>query len=121
MILELKTLHHFRKQRLADLNNQNLDANYFNSKAQNLNSTTFYTFMSNRTNFQAPYAPIFDSSNLGVTSLNYDASNTLVEDFQTHDDSTTPLTHSYRLQKSNNISILKGKRDGAPDFLNATY
>jgi hypothetical protein len=104
-----------------NLNNQNLDSSYFNSKAQNINETTFYKFMSNRTNFQAPYAPIFDSSNRGVTSLNYDASNTLVEEFQTRDDQNSPLTHSYRLAKSNNISILKGKRDGAPEFLNATY
>ena len=104
-----------------NFDNQNLDSNYFTSKAQNVNETTFYKFMSNRTNLIAPYAPIFDSSNRGVTSLNYDASNTLTEDFQSNDNVTTPLTHSYRLAKSNNISILKGKRDGAPDFLNSTY
>jgi len=104
-----------------NLDNQNLDSNYFTSKAQNINETTFYKFISNRTNLIAPYAPIFDSSNRGVTSLNYDASNTLTEDFQSNDNITTPLTHSYHLSKSNNISILKGKRDGAPDFLNSTY
>jgi hypothetical protein len=77
--------------------------------------------MSNRTNLQAPYAPIFDSSNRGVSSLNYDSSNTLVEEITANNDSNNPLTHSYHLEKSNSISILKGKRDGAPEFLNASY
>jgi hypothetical protein len=105
----------------VDLNKQNLDLNYFSSKAQNTNETTFYKFMSNRTNLQAPYAPIFDSSNRGVSPLNYDSSNTLVEEITANNDSNTPLTHSYHLEKSNSISILKGKRDGAPEFLNASY
>jgi hypothetical protein len=53
--------------------------------------------------------------------LNYDSSNTLVEEITANNDSKTPLTHSYHLEKSNSISILKGKRDGAPEFLNASY
>jgi hypothetical protein len=105
----------------TDLDKQNLDAGYYNLKSQNMNENTFYQFMSNRTNIQAPFSPILDSTHLGSSTLDYDSSTSLVEQVQPTTDSQNPLAHSYTVQKSNNISILKGKRDGAPEFLSSSY
>jgi hypothetical protein len=105
----------------TDLDKQNLDSGYYNLKSQNINENTFYQFMSNRTNIQAPFSPILDSTHLGSSTLDYDSSTSLVEQVQPTTDSQNPLAHSYTVQKSNNISILKGKRDGAPEFLSSSY
>jgi hypothetical protein len=91
---------------------------YFNIKSSFINSNVFYKLSSNRVNFQLPYTPIFDTNNAFLKSLDYDYSNTMSDEITT---STQGFTHSYKTNKTNNISILKGKRDGAPDFLNTTY
>jgi hypothetical protein len=97
---------------------KDLTSEYYNLKSHNINSSVFYKLSSNKTSLQAPYSPILDSNNLLTNPLDYDASNYTVENIQAVD---SKLLHNYDIQKSNNITILKGKRDGAPEFLNSTY
>jgi hypothetical protein len=73
------------------------------------------------TNFTPPYPPIFETNNIFNSTKNYDTSNTVTDLIKPTVTKNQPLENLYQVQKSNNISILKGKRDGAPEFLNSTY
>jgi hypothetical protein len=58
------------------------------------------------------------SSNPAVSGLNYDSSNVVTTGVKSINNT---LISSYDIEKSDNINILKGKRDGAPAFLNTSY
>jgi hypothetical protein len=66
---------------------------------------------------EAPYSPIF-SNNTSVDSLNYDASNqTLTRGAVTNREWQVGV----RQVPSDDIHVLRGKRDGAPKFLTTAY
>ena len=106
-----------------DINLSHFDLNnkYFNFKTNLFNSNLFYKLISNQTNLQAPFNPLFQVNNSFTKTINYDESNNLIDSISTTDNNNKLITHNYLLFKSNNIDILKGKRDGAPEFLNTTY
>jgi hypothetical protein len=53
-----------------------------------------------------------------VSGLNYDQSNNLIEKVVSNKNT---FIDSYKTNNTNDINILRGKRDGAPTFLNTTY
>jgi len=121
---------------LPNTNNFNLDGNvgislpkeaksltdsYFNLKSMNINDNIFTKVLSNQINLPAPYAPIFDTHTILSKPLDYDKSNVPTLEIQTTKDYDNSIKHTHSIQKSNDISLLKGKRDGAPEFLNAAY
>ena len=76
-----------------------------------------YPLLSNKVFFEAPYSPNFstlssvDSLNVDTSSLRSSKLNNLNGDFvQSHD-----------YLRTDDISLLRGKRDGAPKFLSTTY
>jgi hypothetical protein len=73
--------------------------------------------VSNKTFLEAPYSPIFSTNTLGK-NLNYDFSSSLNNSLYINNNQ---LINHYNNMKSNNIHILRGKRDGAPKFLNTSY
>jgi hypothetical protein len=94
---------------------------YYNLKARGLNSNLFYKLSSNQLNISNPYSPIFTSTNLFHKPLNYDTSTKVQEVLKNNLMTNTFITHFYNVRKAINISLLKGKRDNAPDFLNRSY
>jgi hypothetical protein len=77
----------------------------------------FTKLASNRTFLQAPYSPVFSSNSL-VSGLDHDTSDIKSEGTKSYKNT---LISSYEVQKSDASNILKGKRDGAPAFLNTSY
>ena len=90
---------------------------YLTTKLGGANKDLFLPLLTNKLYLEAPFSPIF-SNQLVVDSLNYDTTSThstkrlyLNNTLKTFDDVTN----------SNDIFILRGKRDGAPSFLNTSY
>jgi hypothetical protein len=104
-----------------DINQSWLNQSFYNIKSNFINATNFYKLTSNQTTLTSPYAPILTTNDILANSLNFDTSNILTEDITTDNTTNSLINHTYNLQKSNSIGILKGKRDGAPEFLNSAY
>jgi hypothetical protein len=90
---------------------------YETTKSGWANPKTFLPLLSNKVYLEAPFSPIF-SNQPSVDSLNYDTSSTVSEKrlFVNND-----LKIVNRVKTSNDIFILRGKRDGAPAFLSSSY
>jgi len=73
--------------------------------------------MSNKTFIEAPFSPVFSNNPL-VDSLNYDTSSLVSNKFYILNNK---IINFFNIKKTNDINILRGKRDGAPKFLNTTY
>jgi hypothetical protein len=97
--------------------NWDLSKSYNNSRSGWINSELFSKIASNRTFIEAPYSPKF-SSNLLVSALDYDKAGTSSYNVES---TNNVLLNKNTVTKSNDIHILRGKRDGAPSFLNSTY
>ena len=95
----------------------NLTNAYNTSRSGWINNDVFTKLATNRTFLSAPYSPIFSSNPL-VSGLNYDTSNVVSAGVKSFNNT---LISTYEIQKSDSINILKGKRDGAPAFLNTSY
>jgi hypothetical protein len=67
--------------------------------------------------FEAPYSPIL-SNNINYNSQNYDASNQTLRQLSLVNRNWELVT---RQEKSDDIHLLRGKRDGAPKFLSTAY
>jgi hypothetical protein len=104
-----------------DFNTSGLTQSYYQIKSNFVNSLNFYKLSSNQINLTPPYAPIFTTNNTLTNSLNFDSSNIITEELRPSNQGNGLLDHNYILQKTNAIGILKGKRDGAPEFLNSAY
>jgi hypothetical protein len=80
-------------------------------------STTFCKATSNRLFFDTPSAPIF-TSDASFDSLNYDQTNsTYAQTFTTNGTFKNVSSTKHGLD----APLLKGKRDGAPQFLSTAY
>jgi hypothetical protein len=96
--------------------NLNLDNLYYNTKSYIINDDTYYKLTSNRINLIAPYPGILDSSNPFSTLLNYDSANSIFNSINLN-----LKFYEININQNNDLTILKGKRDGAPEFLNTSY
>ncbi len=97
--------------------NWNLSHAYNTSRGGWINNDVFSKLATNRTFLTAPYSPIFSPNPL-VSGLNYDSSSVVSNNLKSINNA---LISSYEVEKSDSINILKGKRDGAPSFLNTSY
>jgi hypothetical protein len=116
----LETLNFKLKPSISNylgLDNQNLYDLYNKELNKDLKELTFYFQTLNNLFCEAPYSPIFTNNNL-FNSINYDHSNKLL---------LRPIFSNKALhylkgeKKSTDIFTLRGKRDGAPLFLNVNY
>jgi hypothetical protein len=73
--------------------------------------------LSNKIYLEAPFAPIF-SNQAAVDSLNYDTSTTVATKRVFFNNNLKVINY---VKPSNDIFILRGKRDGAPSFLSSSY
>jgi hypothetical protein len=90
---------------------------YVSAKSGWANSRLFLPLLSNKVYLEAPFSPIF-SNQTAVDSLNYDTSETaLTKRFFLNNN----LKVTNYIKSSNDIFILRGKRDGAPSFLSSSY
>jgi hypothetical protein len=64
-----------------------------------------------------PSVPILDSLTI-IPKINYDTSDSLLTSYNFNN---LKLDHNILTSKSNDVALLKGKRDGAPKFLNTAY
>jgi len=121
----LTTKTNFNLNGTIDFNKKVVNLNshyiYYNFKSFQLNSALFSICTSNRLNLDLPFIPIFDSFNLRLGALNYDTSNTLLQTIAPTLTTRLPLTLGLDFYKKGDVSLLKGKREGAPEFLNITY
>jgi hypothetical protein len=103
------------------MNPVNIDNDLYKSyniaKAGWVNSQLVTTFLSNKVYIDTPHSPIF-SSNTKVNSSSYDTSTTITDKLLP---TKNTFTNTVEVNTSNNIFLLRGKRDGAPNFLNTTY
>ena len=100
-----------------DFTSSGLTKAYNSSRSGWVNNEVFTKLAANRTFLTAPYSPVF-SSNALVSSLNYDTTNVVSDGVKAINNT---LLSTYEVQKTSNVNILKGKRDGAPEFLNTSY
>ena len=98
-------------------NTSNFSNAYNASRSGWINNDVFTKLAANRTFLEAPYSPIFSSNSL-VSGLDHDTSDIKSEGTKSFKNT---LISSYEVQKSDASNILKGKRDGAPAFLNTSY
>jgi hypothetical protein len=99
------------------IENQNLYDLYNKELNKDLKESTFFFQTLNSLFCEAPFSPIFSNNNL-IDSLNYDHSNKL---FFRPFFSNRSLFYLKGEKKSTDIFTLRGKRDGAPNFLNTNY
>jgi len=91
---------------------------YYNTICSNfINTNKATTLFSNKTYFELPFSPISSNNSL-LSNLNYDTS-CLTSD--TNFMSNNKLFNLIKVRKLNDVYILRGKRDGAPKFLNNAY
>ena len=90
---------------------------YTAAKTSWANTDLLLPLLSNKTYLEAPFSPIF-SNQTTVDSLNYDTSTTRS---QTNLPLNSKLGVINQTKPSNDIHILRGKRDGAPTFLSTSY
>jgi hypothetical protein len=94
---------------------------YYNLRSHGINTNLVYKLNANQLNLTTPYPPIFTSTNVFHSSLNYDSSTKIIEVFKKFPSDSSLNTHFYDVRQTNNVSLLKGKRDGVPEFLNRSY
>lgn len=90
---------------------------YLTTKLGGANKDLFLPLLTNKLYLEAPFSPIF-SNQPSVDSLNYDTAST-------HSVKRLYLNNTVKtfdnITNSNDIFILRGKRDGAPSFLSTSY
>jgi len=91
---------------------------YYNAICSNfINLNKLTTLLSNKTYFELPFSPISSNNSL-LNNLNYDTSYLMSD---TSFIFKNKLFNLIKVQKLNDVYILRGKRDGAPKFLNNAY
>ena len=94
-----------------------LNKAYNTSKSGWINNDVFSKLATNRTFLDSPHSPLFSSNSL-VSELGHDTSNVSSE---TTKSIRNTLVSARETKKSDIVHLLKGKRDGAPAFLNTSY
>jgi hypothetical protein len=90
---------------------------YTAAKSRWVNTDLLLPLLSNKLYLEAPFSPIF-SNQTSVDSLNYDTSTPQTQKHLYLNNTLKAIDYS---KLSNDIFILRGKRDGAPTFLNTSY
>jgi hypothetical protein len=114
--LNFQNLNHFH----YPLPNPRLNLSYLHLKSQNINPLNFYKLTSIRTTIQPPYNPLL-GANLLTSSLDYDLAAITKASIKPLSQNSLLNTLNLTLKKTNIIHLLRGKRDGAPGFLNTSY
>lgn len=101
----------------ATLTDPSVDSLFNATRTSWADPTTWTKLAATRVFLEAPYSPILSNNN-HFSSLNYDASNQVLTRAAVHNREwqLTP-----RSLPSDDIHLLRGKRDGAPKFLTTTY
>ena len=106
-----------RNSTFEDSLSTSLFNNFSDLNLRGVEGSQVYSLLSNKVFFEAPYSPNFstlssvDSLNVDTSSIRSSGLNTLNGSFvQNHD-----------FLKTDDIFLLRGKRDGAPKFLSTTY